>query len=321
MRSATQAWGSYWASGVGHSCPGSYGERYGGAIAEHWRQAFRTLRPGQRVLDIATGNGALPRLLLDEPALKGVAIDGVDLAELHPVWWHVLAAADQARCRFHSGVSATSLPFADASMDMVVSQYGMEYAGLERAASEALRVLNPQGSLVLVTHHAQGRPVQLAHVERQHLQFLHVCGLFECAEAMLEPLWRAGSAEGRASLDRDPKALAARERFNNCLGILSKRLADSPQAEALTEARDAALQVLAGVQGAGLPGSYSALQHLQQAYADAALRLDDLIRCAPEDAQIQAVMEAVRSHLGRPVHLATLSEGPHLMGWALSTLP
>ena len=55
-----QAWSSYWAQGALHSCTGSFDARYSGAIGAFWDAVVAEIPPGSRVLDLATGNGALP---------------------------------------------------------------------------------------------------------------------------------------------------------------------------------------------------------------------------------------------------------------------
>ena len=143
------AWSQYWSAGGLHSCPGSFAGNYAGAIADFWQTALADLTPGTRVLDLATGNGALPQLLLQRYGDE-VQVDAVDAAQLAPTWF------DPSRhpgVRFHSGVMIEALSFEDASFDCVVSQYGIEYAMRPDACQQALRVLRPQGRLALVMHH------------------------------------------------------------------------------------------------------------------------------------------------------------------------
>ncbi|QNA88175.1 class I SAM-dependent methyltransferase [Massilia sp. Dwa41.01b] len=135
-------WSRYWSHGVAHSCGGSYGNRYDGALAHFWRSHFDSMSPGARMLDIATGNGAVPQLMLDS-APATVACDAIDLALPEPAWLADLAPNRRRQVRFHGQQAAESLPFADASFDLVTSQYGLEYTDLARSVPEVLRVLRP----------------------------------------------------------------------------------------------------------------------------------------------------------------------------------
>ena len=98
------AWSAYWATGGLHSCVGSFGGNYGGAIGGFWRNVFSRLPATPvRALDLATGNGAIPLMLWEQRGQGGLlTVDAVDLAQLAPSWHR----ADQhAGIRFHAGVA------------------------------------------------------------------------------------------------------------------------------------------------------------------------------------------------------------------------
>ena len=251
-RQRQAVWARHWASGAVHSCAGSYDETYGGAIASFWRGVAATWTPGAHVLDIATGSGALPRLLHGLASGPALQLDAVDLAPVQPAWWQALPAADQARLRFQGGVAAEALPFADGQFDAIVSQYGLEYADLPRAVAELLRVRAPQGQVALVLHHAASRPVTLAAVEMAHIGWLRSAeGLLPAARAMLAPMAQAATPAGRASLAADVDAIARRNRFNAAQEALEGRLSVPDGADVLQEARAAVHQLFAQAQQQG----------------------------------------------------------------------
>jgi ubiquinone/menaquinone biosynthesis C-methylase UbiE len=123
-------------------------------IEAHWRTFFASLPQGARVLDIATGNGVLLVWAAQAAASVGRALEltGVDLADIDPERFLPEYRADLSSARFEGNVAAESLPFPDASFDIVVSQYGLEYASLEPALAEAARVLVPGGRLHWLAH-------------------------------------------------------------------------------------------------------------------------------------------------------------------------
>ncbi|HEU4651189.1 MAG TPA: class I SAM-dependent methyltransferase [Croceibacterium sp.] len=332
-RSRREAWSRYWARGVPHSCIGTYGDRYGGAIAAFWKDVFAGLADGARVLDIATGNGALPRLLLDCCREPGVTCDAVDIATVHLPWLASVTPAERQRVRLHGGVDAGALPFAGATFDVAVSQYGLEYTDLERSVPELLRVLSPRGEVAMVLHHGQGRPATLAAVEIGHIRWLTAQGgWFDATAAMIEPMARAASFGGRASLQGDARANAARERFNAVQNELSARAAGQNElsaraagqdgADVLFDMREAAMSVfaMAGREGATVAGN--ALAAMRQELMAGATRLEDL-RCHAFGTEgAQALVRRLESGLGREVALGELREqGGHLMGWTLRSLP
>lgn len=313
------AWTRYWDRGASHSCLGSYGDLYGGAIAAFWNGVFGDLPPEARVLDVATGNGVLPRMLLERCRRPGVACDAVDIAPVQPRWLAGLAPADRARVRVHGGVEAEALPFADGAFDLVMSQYGIEYARLDRAVGEVLRVLAPRGRIALVLHHAQGQPAKLAALELEHLDWLsRDGGLLDATSALLEPMARSATPQGRASLQADAGAHAARERFNARQNELAVRADGKEGADVLFEVRDGVMSLLALAGRQGAPEAASALQAYREELAASAERLRDLREHALGAPQAQALRDRLAGGLEVPVSLGELrEEAGYLMGWAL----
>lgn len=308
-------WSRYWSHGATHSFAGSYGSRYGGALARFWATAFGALPDGARVLDIATGNGALPQLLLDA-GNPGVSCDAVDLARIAPQWLDALAPQQRERIRFHGATAAEALPFEDASFDMVVSQYGLEYTDLARTVPELLRVLAPGGKVRLLTHHAGSRPVRLAHAELAHLAWLgEPQGLLDTGEAMIEPMARAATDAGRASLASDANANALRARFNALQAAVEQRAEGDDCPDVLMEVRQAIGAIFGMAMGQGVDAARRAMQDLRQGLEDSALRLRELCDYALDEPRARALAAALG---GAAAVLEPVMEEEMLMGWTIS---
>jgi len=151
--SRNQGWRDYWKEDRAASCvPQS--ETTAGEIAERWIGLFANLPNGSRILDVATGNGVLlaHAAMAAERGGKRYSLTGVDLADIDPVRY-VSSLSDRLRtANFMGGVAAESLPFADDAFDVVVSQYGLEYADLDKALGEIERVLVTGGQLIWLAH-------------------------------------------------------------------------------------------------------------------------------------------------------------------------
>jgi len=102
------------------------------------------LRPGERVLDIASGPGTTAFLLASE---FDVEVDGVDLGDLTVAKANATAASEGIadRVRFHHG-DAERIPLPDASVEAVVCECAFcTFPDKKTAASEMARVLEPGG--------------------------------------------------------------------------------------------------------------------------------------------------------------------------------
>jgi SAM-dependent methyltransferase len=102
---------------------------------------------GQRLLDVACGTG----VVAVTAARRGVHVAALDLTP--ELLEHARRNADIAgvSVEWHEG-DVEDLPFADATFDVVVSQFGHIFAPRpERAASEMARVLKPGGVIAFAT--------------------------------------------------------------------------------------------------------------------------------------------------------------------------
>lgn len=310
------AWASYWRSGALHSCATSFRGNYGGAIADFWRSVFDGLRPADRVLDLATGNGAIAQLLITHRPEADIHCDAVDLAPVAPDWLQALPPAQRARVRFHGSTAAEQLPFEDQCFALVVSQYGLEYTALAQSVPELRRVMQPDARAALLVHHAEARPVALARDEVGHIDWLLAHdGLLDATGAMLPLLARAATAAGRASLAQDTAALEQRARFNQLQQDLQRRAEGAPCPDVLFEAREALAGLLDMAARQGAAAAQARLPVLRTHLVDSRVRLQDLLRCALDAPAVAAL--AAQLGGAQQAQVQALHEGPWLMGWTV----
>jgi ubiquinone/menaquinone biosynthesis C-methylase UbiE len=124
-----------------------YDEQFVPALFSHWGTVVcdaANITSRQRVLDVACGTGALTVAVADRVS-PGGAVLGLDA---NPEMLAV-ARRKHAEIEWRDG-RAESLPFADASFDAVVSQFGLMFFDDRVAAlREMQRVLRPGGRLVV----------------------------------------------------------------------------------------------------------------------------------------------------------------------------
>jgi len=147
-------WSSYWSGNRVSACMQTNDGNYNSVIGQHWQTHFSTLADESRILDLATGNGAVLHFAIDTAKNQNKSFDlfGIDLAHINP-WAHMEQKSVQpSRIQFLPNISIESLPFANNMFDSVVSQYGAEYASLEPTVCEAVRVLRASGTLNWICH-------------------------------------------------------------------------------------------------------------------------------------------------------------------------
>lgn len=193
-RAANESWDIYWQGmrGNEHSQAGGTSEP---AIDAFWQGVFEahlfSRDPDQSlVLELACGSGDVTAHVMSRsPGYRTVCADVSPSALLaararHPTCAYVA---------FDAGAPA----LAEASCDLVVSQFGIEYAGLP-ALSRAAGLVAPGGVLALVLHLREGV------IYRQYQESLAI--IREVADSKLLPrvekAFRAGFALHKGSGDR-----------------------------------------------------------------------------------------------------------------------
>lgn len=313
-------WSQYWSRGVEHSCGGSYEGGYGEAIADFWRLAFEELPPQARVLDIGTGNGPLPKILLGLNSQQELECDAVDLAMIAPAWLQELPVEKRQRVRFHSNCQAEQLPFPSQSFDMVVSQWGLEYSNLEKSLPEVLRVLKPGGAIQLLLHHVDALPVRLAVQELAHLDWLlRGSHYFPTVARMLTPMVQARTVEGREALKNDASANQLRIDFNGLQDMIQVRIAEGQCPDVLHEIRRATGNVFEIASQHGLLPAQERLQILHKELLHSELRLEELCKHSMDENGVQSL--AFQLSRGAEYQLGQLHDQGRVMGWALVVHP
>ena len=108
------------------------------------------LQPGERVLDIACGTGIVTRLAAERVGPTG-SVSAIDLAPDMIEVAKTIPAPETPIIDWRVG-DATSLPFDDASYDVVTCQMGLMFIqDRATAVAEMRRVLAPGGRLVINT--------------------------------------------------------------------------------------------------------------------------------------------------------------------------
>jgi SAM-dependent methyltransferase len=201
-------WTQYWQSGNPDSCIPTKSPDDIRPIRAFWRELAVQLNAGSRVLDLATGNGAVPRMLLE--ANQDLQITAVDKAAIDPVKY-LADLGRMADVKFSPGVDIEHMHYDDASFDAVTSQFGIEYVALERAVSEVARVIRSDGEIRLLMHHCDSEVLVASRAKRTEMEpLLANGGVLDKLKAYVQgtldanALEAAGQAHVDAAVGRSP---------------------------------------------------------------------------------------------------------------------
>ncbi len=146
------SWDTYW-HGAQHGAAYTAGGTSHPLVLSFWEDFFKkpsTHSRTPRIIDIASGSGAV---VDSAKAAFGGQLPDFTCLDISD------SAISMLQKRFpevHGIVAdACSIPLESTSFDIVTSQFGIEYAGLE-ALDEVLRLVAPGGQLALLLHYQHG---------------------------------------------------------------------------------------------------------------------------------------------------------------------
>jgi len=138
------AWNNYWQQGYITSFGSKFKDNYVGIIEKTWLNFFNNISSKSKILDVATGNGAVLDLVLSHmPAECKAELIGVDYSQVKNI---------DSKIKLISEVNVENLPFDNASFTHVSSQYGIEYSDLGKSIPEVSRILRKFGEFQFVCH-------------------------------------------------------------------------------------------------------------------------------------------------------------------------
>lgn len=145
-------WSRYWQGSTITTFQGLFEKNYANEILDFWNRQISGKY--SCVLDVACGNGALSWIANDllNKVQNQAKIVGIDFANIDPFRRLNRKKSRYPNVSFIGNASVENMPIADASADLVVSQYGIEYSNLDKSIPEVGRVLAVGGKLCLILH-------------------------------------------------------------------------------------------------------------------------------------------------------------------------
>ena len=178
-------------------------------------------KPGEKILDLATGTGWTSRLV----ARRGAQVIGVDISADLIAFATARAQEDDLPITYQVG-DAENLPFADGEFDAVISTCGVMFASRpEAAAAELARVCRKGGRTTLTTWLSDSNLFKMFMVMKPYMPPLPTpappspfeWGRMERITELMGKEFDLAFEKG-VSFYREPNAEAAWETFSNGYG-------------------------------------------------------------------------------------------------------
>jgi len=200
-----EVWSMYWSGGHKHSCIASKASEDREALDSYWQQQAAILPEGAKVLDMACGNGAVSFAIAT--ARPDLIIDAIDKSELSASLHQT--SANKNNLRFIDRTDILDLPESLSGYDLICSQFGIEYAGLELLPEILVSKLAPEGKISLLVHHQEGDLFRSTKRKVQEHQLIEEHGLLHLLREFLsnKPTDRKRSEKALIALE------AAGQRF------------------------------------------------------------------------------------------------------------
>lgn len=326
QRLTSEQWSQYWRGDSVTTFARQFNANYDGEFAAFWDRQFEDLTGGARVVDLATGNGAIALLAAKFAARRErvFRILGLDYARIDPA--EALAShADLVpllrSIEFRGGARIEATELANDSVDLLTSQYGFEYADHCKATKEARRILKKGASIALIMHHENSEIVKLA---MDGLKQARYCIREERLDARVIALIRAmGSATTlaeRRRLRMSERAEKLRKKLNAAVARINARVERYRDPEGFIGVIiPNLLNVFLLHKDATLEAKLSYVRRVRDDIVSFENRMMDLQLAALSQDRFQAIVDELRNGGFRIRDEDQIHYGPKrdLMGWAL----
>ena len=195
-----QDWNNYWqgrsAKASGNALLG-VGIENNDVLTTFWQNIFSNVPKSTQLVDFACGAGSV----LMQAKTAGLSnLTGIDVSK---------NAIDVLQNKIPMAIghvgAVDNTPFETDSFDMVVSQFGFEYAGgqsdIMAAVREMTRIVKPSGQIVLVSHIKEGAIARGCQQSLEHITRVIKSGFFESAKDCFNIIAKSQKATQQADKD------------------------------------------------------------------------------------------------------------------------
>ncbi len=303
------AWDRYWKGGHGDTCF-HQGDVF--SLQKDWMAFFAALPKSARILDLATGNGALPLMAATVSREEGLgfSITGVDFATPSPELVSDVDASLLDGISFVSSTPLETMEFDEASFDAVTSQFGFEYSDTRRSIPRIAKLMAPGCKLRFLIHSHGGSVFRSTEQRCGRIkQLLAKDQVFDICRrlARFNP--------------RDPASLAKAQklerRFHAKLKSLRAKATDLPPDDVSIYAMNYVEQLVQSRSYAPPDEWRKALSDLSDELNDYVIRLNGMLRAAQKDAEMKRLVASFEAAGLEDVSYQPALQDQNDVGWIL----
>ena len=307
-------WSEYWLQGHLTSFGDSFKGNYDGVLKDVWATQFESLTEGFSVLDIATGNGAIPLLVRDYVS-EGVQgnVKGVDLAKVQNT--AEILKESTIGIELLSEVNCEQLSFDDEVFDLVVSQFGIEYSDMNISLGEALRVCKTNGHLCFVMHHHDSLVIRRNRNILNIISEIYRSNLLNILADLIEAMGEVRNPDDLSAIKKDAKCEELRKGLNAQVNILV-----NTDEQALKDSE--LMTYLASIFKGGLFWSLNKkreyLQFINQQLEELKQRLKELVGAAVDERKLALLLENISESNAKLLLVEALrNDDKQVLAWNL----
>ena len=311
-------WSKFWEQGFITTFGRSKPDNYDGVVRDFWREKFLELPTGARVLDIATGNGAIATIA----AQVGLAHDKdffVAATDLARISTDIVGNDDtiqlRERIEFHSDTPCEDQPFDDDYFDFVSSQFGFEYSNIEKTLQEVRRILKAGGPFIAISHHVDSQLIKAANAELEvYRHALDELNVFGTVREYFDALGDIGSSRDELKKAME-LAVPLSLRINDCVNAFRE---EHPDDECAKEIVAAVGYLARGAAQTAKAERLGAVDAAQVSYRMAQARLEDMVDAAMDQEDIDSLtVNAGSAGFSSANCLNLFVEDGSLAGWQI----
>jgi SAM-dependent methyltransferase len=296
-KQTAQQWSTFWERGSITTFMGRFENNYDSDLLAFWLLELDQIAEDSRIIDLATGNGALALIAARYSAEnnKNFEITAVDYAEIRPG----LGVSNKdhkllKQIHFLGNTNIEDTGLEAASFDVAISQFGFEYGDANRSVAEMARLLRPRDSkAILMVHHETSA---ILTQTRETLAQIELCKAPEFHQDIISLQRRLAELRHAKA---DPATDAEAERLRDSLNHQTERLHDAQ--ENFNDPSQLAfyLETSMSVFNPKLAGNKTVkeksdlLAELRQQIADYKARMEDLMIAASSEKDIEGYTQSL----------------------------